>query len=176
MKHMEMNINRQVRVGKVTLNVGAGKDQARLEKGLLLLRHITGVTPVKTFTSKRIPNWGIRPGLPIGCKVTLRHSKALELLPRLLDAKGKKLAARQFDNDGNIAFGIPEYIDIPQVKYDPQIGVIGLEVCITLERNGFRVRSRHNRPAKMPRRHRISRDEALAFMREHFSVNTEAQI
>lgn len=168
-----MNINKQVRIGKVTLNVGAGKDQARLEKGFILLKHITGVTPVKTFTNKRIPAWGIRPGLPIGCKVTLRHKMAYDLLPRLLDAKGKKLASRQFDKDGNIAFGIPEYIDIPLVKYDPQIGVIGLEVCITLERNGYRIKNRHNRQTRIPHRHRVSQVEALSFMKDNFKVVTE---
>ncbi len=170
-----MNINKQVRIGKVTLNVGAGKDQARLEKGLILLKHITGVTPVKTFTNKRIPNWGIRPGLPIGCKVTLRHKQAIDLLPRLLDARGKKLNVRQFDNDGNIAFGIPEYIDIPQVKYDPQIGVIGLEVCITLTRNGYRIKARHTRRMRIPKRHRVSQNEALVFMKENFKVMTEEE-
>ena len=74
-----MNPMKNIRIEKVTLNIGAGKDQAKLEKGLLLLSSITGLKPVKTFAKKRIPEWGLRPGLPIGCKITLRKKKAEEI-------------------------------------------------------------------------------------------------
>ena len=113
---MKMNPMRAIRIEKVTLNIGAGKDQTKLEKGMLLLKNITGINPVKTVTKKRIPNWGIRPGLPIGCKLTLRKQKAKEILLRLLDAKNNTLQEFQFDNKGNIAFGIHEYIDIPSAN------------------------------------------------------------
>src|SRR3989338_1642831 len=100
-----MNSMRDVRVEKVTLNVGCGKDQTRLDKGVVLLKNITGIDPVKTFTNKRIPDWGLRPGLPIGCKLTLRKKKAEEVLARLFEAKENKLSLQQFDQEGNIAFG-----------------------------------------------------------------------
>ena len=167
------NTNKEIRVGKITLNIGAGKDQAKLEKGISLLKHITGTDPVKTFAKKRIPNWGLRPGLPIGCKLTLRHDEAIRLLPRLLSAKGKKLSAKQFDNYGNVAFGIHEYIDIPEVKYEPKIGVMGLEVCISLERNGYRIKMRSKCPGKIPARHIISRDEAVNFIKQRFEVDIQ---
>src|SRR3989338_6519351 len=137
-----MNPMREIKIEKITLNVGAGKDQAKLEKGMLLLKNIASLTPVKTYTSKRIPEWGLRPGLPIGCKLTIRKTAAEELLKRLLDAKENKLKKSQFDMEGNISFGIHEYIDIAGVKYDPQIGIMGLEVCVTLERPGFRIKRR----------------------------------
>lgn len=159
-----MNIMRNIRIEKVTLNVGAGKDQVKLEKGLSLLKNITGLRPVKTFTSKRIPEWGLRPGLPIGCKLTLRGGKSAEILKRLLDAKDFKLKMSQFDNNGNVSFGIHEYIDIPGVKYDPNIGIMGLEVCVTLERPGFRIKK------KIPKRHRIKKEEAIEFMKKDFNL------
>ena len=137
-----MNPMKSVRIEKITLNVGAGKEQSKLEKGIVLLKSITGVDPVKTFTSKRIPSWGLRPGLPIGCKITLRKKKAEELLKRLFEAKENRLSPHQFDKEGNIAFGIHEYMDIPGAKYDPKIGMMGLEVCITFERPGFRIKRR----------------------------------
>lgn len=65
-----MNPMRNIRIEKVTLNIGAGKDQNKLDKARLLLKAITGIEPVKTVTQKRIPGWGLRPGLPIGCKIT----------------------------------------------------------------------------------------------------------
>ena len=99
---------RQISIEKVTLNIGAGKDQAKLEKGIKLINNIAGTKPVKTFTKKRIQEWGLRPGLPIGCKLTLRKEKALELLKRLLEAKDNTLKASNLDNEGNISFGIGE--------------------------------------------------------------------
>ena len=139
------------------MNIGAGKDQSRLEKGIVLLNMIGNATPVKTVTSKRIQEWGLRPGLPIGCKVTLRKDKAITLLPRLLEAIENKLNMKQFDENGNLAFGIHEYIEIPGVKYDPKIGIMGLEVCVTLERNGYRIKKRKMMTKKIPMRHRIAK-------------------
>ena len=170
-----MNSMRDIRVEKVTLNIGAGKDQTRLEKGLVLLKSITDETPIKTITSKRIQEWGLRPGLPIGCKLTLRKDKAIKMLSRLLGAIDNILSERQFDQNGNIAFGIHEYIEIPGVKYDPKIGIMGLEVCITLERPGFRIKRRRLMPRKIPVKHRISKQEAIDFMGKHFNTKVEAK-
>lgn len=165
-----MNPMREIRIEKVTLNIGAGKDQIKLDKGIALLKNITNLNPVKTFTSKRIPEWGLRPGLPIGCKITLRKGKMKELIVRLLDAKNNTLKESQFDGSGNISFGIPEYIDIPDVKYDTKIGIIGLEVCVTLERPGFRIKKRGMKKRKIPKRHRIIKQEAIDFMKKNFDV------
>jgi large subunit ribosomal protein L5 len=161
---------RDVRIEKVTLNIGCGKDQSRLDKGIELLKSIAGVSPVKTYTQKRIQEWGLRPGLPIGCKATLRKRAARELLKRLLDAREFRLQEGQFDGNGNISFGIHEYIDIPGVKYDPKIGIMGLQVCVTLERPGFRIKRRVIRNARIPRRQRISRQEAVDFMAREYDV------
>ena len=165
-----MSLMKTIKIEKVTLNIGAGKDQTKLEKGLLLLNSIANATPIKTITNKRIQEWGLRPGLPIGCKLTLRRDKAIKLLPRLLEAVENKLNERQFDDNGNLAFGIHEYIEIPGVKYDPKIGILGLQVCVTLERPGYRIKRRRLLPRKIPARHRISKKEAIEFMSKNFSV------
>ena len=165
-----MNKMQQIKVAKITINIGAGKDSQKLEKGVKLIETITGKVPVKTFTTKRIPSWGLRSGLPIGCKLTLRNKQATKLLARMLEAKDKKLKPRQFDNEGNIAFGIHEYIDIPDADYDPDIGIMGLEVCITLERPGFRVKHRRIRKNQIPRKHRISQNEAVDFIAKEYDV------
>lgn len=165
-----MNPMKQIRVEKVTLNFGAGKDQKMLEKGVKLLKNITGIEPIKTETQKRIPGWGLRPGLPIGCKITLRGEKANELLVRLLKAKDDELKQSCFDNNGNVSFGIHEYIDIPEAEYDPDIGIIGLQVSITLLRPGFRVKHRSVNKSKIGKNHRINQEEAINFFKENFSV------
>lgn len=167
-----MNQMKEIRIEKITLNVGAGKDQNKLEKGMKLLKMITGVEPVKTSTKKRIPGWGLRPGLPIGCKLTIRKKVAEELLKRLLEAKENKLKSSQIDNNGNIAFGIHEYIDVIGVKYDPDIGIMGFEVCISLERPGYRVKKRRLKQ-KIGHSHLITKQDAIDFMKNIFNVKFE---
>ncbi len=161
---------KRISVEKLTLNIGAGKDTTLLNKGVKLLEQLTGVPPIKTITQKRIPGWGLRPGLPIGCKITLRGKAAEELIPRLLVAKSNKLELRNYDTRGNISFGIPEYIDIEGAKYEPEIGIIGLQVCLTLTRPGYRIKNRRIRPGTVNQHHVINKDEAVKFMAERFNT------
>jgi large subunit ribosomal protein L5 len=164
------NTMRDIRVQKLTLNIGTGKDQAALEKAQKLLNTITGVSSVRTITQKRIAAWGLRPGLPIGVKATLRKDKALALIPRLLYAKDNKLGLNNFDDNGNISFGMKEYIDIKDAKYDPEIGSMGLQCSITLQRPGFRIKDRKLLQRPVPKSHRISREDAMHFMKEKFGA------
>jgi large subunit ribosomal protein L5 len=170
-----MNPMQQPRIEKLTLNIGAGKDQTRLEKGVAVLKMITGIEPIKTVTQKRIPTWGLRPGLPIGCKLTLRKQKAVEILRRLLQAKDLTLSPTHFDNAGNISFGIHEYIDIPGATYDPKIGVLGLQVCLTLEKPGYRIKRRKIQQKNIPKKHAITKEEAMSFMQKTFNVKVGEQ-
>lgn len=169
-----MNKMQEVRIAKLTLNIGAGKDQSKLEKGIILIKAITGIEPIKTVTNKRIAEWGLRPGLPIGCKITLRKQPVHQLLTRLLKAKENQLQERNFDDKGNISFGIPEYIDIPGVAYDPKIGVIGLEACLTLEKRGYRIKHRKIMPKKLPLKHTVTKQEAIEFIKKQFNTNISA--
>lgn len=165
-----MNVMRGIRVEKVTLNVGAGKDQARLERGVSLLKYLTGISPVKTVTQKRIPTWGLRPGLPIGCKITLRGAVAVDFLRRALTAKEGVLSSSNFDDRGTISFGVPEYIDIEGVRYNPEIGTSGFELCVTLERPGFRVKRRRVRSSLVGKAHVISKVDAMGFFVDKFGI------
>ncbi len=170
-----MNKMKEIRIEKITLNIGAGKNTELLEKGVKLFSTITGAKPVKTVTKKRIPTWGLRPGLPIGCKINLRGEEWEELLKKLFAAKDNKIQASQIDENGNIAFGIHEYIDVPGVKYDPEIGIIGFEVCVTLERPGFRVKKRRLKKNKVGAKHRITKQDAIDFLKSRFNINAEQE-
>jgi len=162
---MAENRMQEIRIEKVTLNIGAGKNEDQLKKGLKLLEKLTQSTPVKTATRKRIPGWGLRPGLIIGCKVT-RRKNAEELLKRLLTAKKNILSADSVDKQGNFSFGIPEYIDIPGLEYDPELKILGLEVAVTLERPGFSLKRRKIKPGRVGKGHRIRKEDALRFIRQ----------
>lgn len=165
-----MNQMKTIKVEKVTLNIGAGKDQKVLEKGVKLLKSLTGIEPVKTITNKRIQGWGLRPGLPIGCKITLRGKQALDMLERVIYAKDNVLKESYFDNNGNISFGIAEYVDIKDAKYDVDTGMMGLQVSITLTRPGFRVRDRQQKKARIPKTHRISKEESIEYFKKNYNV------
>lgn len=161
---------RQIKIEKITLNFGAGTDQSRLDKGMKLIKKITGRDPVKTFAKDRVPSWNLRKGLPIGCKLTLRGEEAEMLLVRLLKAKDNKLRPKVFDNQGNLSFGISEYIDLLDIKYDSDIGMLGFEVSVTLERPGFRVKRRKGSKKKVPLKQRIQKQEAMEFMNKKFNI------
>lgn len=169
------NIMRKISVEKLTLNIGAGKDQAKLEKAEKLLKQITGITPVRTKTDKRIAAWGLRPGLPIGCKLTLRGQSALDMIPRLLFALDMKLSDENFDDNGNVSFGIKEYIDIKDAKYDPEIGIMGLQATITLKRPGFRIKHRKMLKKTIPVKHRIPKTASMEFMKQNFGVKFRSE-
>lgn len=164
-----INKMRELRIEKVTLNLGSGKDQDKLAKGLKLFEMLTGRTPNKTITQKRIPTWGVRPGLPIGCKVTVRKKEAVELLKRLLTVI-EKLKESNFDTNGSLSFGVLEYMDIPGMKYDPEIGMLGFQACVTFERPGFRIKRRKNQKRSPGKKHLISREDAIKYMKDEFKI------
>lgn len=158
------NSMRKIRIAKITLNVGAGKDENMLKKGIILLQKLSPLTPVKTVAKKRIPAWGLRPGLTIGCKVTIRKD-AEKLLKGILAAKGNVLSRKCFDQNGNFSFGVPEYIDIEGLEYDPELKIMGLEVAVTLERPGFRVKHRAIKTGSIGKAHQVSIEEAVNFIK-----------
>ena len=164
-----MNMS-QVRIEKVTLNIGIGAPGERLENAKALLEKISGSKPVLTQAKSRNPTFKIRKGDDIGVKVTLRKQQALEVVKRCLDPIDFTVSNRNFDATGNVSFGVKEYIDIPGMKYDAKIGMMGFDVAITLNKPGNRVRSRRVAFARLPKRQRVSRDEAIAFMKGTFNI------
>jgi len=165
------NVMRELAVDKVTLNVGVGASGQELENAKLLLKRLTSRTPATTYARTRNPVFRLRKGDAIGTKVTLRDAPALEFLKRALECVGHRLPARSFDRQGNFSFGIREYIDFPGMKYDPQIGMMGFDVCVGLKRRGgSRVRRRRRASAEPRRSYAIGRQEAQEFVKGMFNV------
>ena len=163
-----------IRVEKITLNIGAGTEQDNVEKAVLLLNKLTGAKVIKTVTQKRIATWKLRPGLPVGAMVTIRGKKADELLKHLLQAVGLKVKKTSFMKNG-FSFGIKEYIEIPGAKYDPKIGIIGLEVAVSLARPGFSVKRRKIKPGKVHHKHEISPEEAWNFAQKTLGITAREE-
>ncbi len=160
------------RIAKVTVNISVGGATERLSKAIKILEEITGQKPVPRRAKRTIKDFGIRKGENIAAIVTLRKERAIEFLRKAFEAIGYRLKASSFDEYGNVSFGIKEHIMIPGVKYDPEIGIFGMDVAITIERPGFRVlRRRRCRRPSIPRRHRVTKEEAMVLLNQMFGVD-----
>ena len=167
---MDMNVMRKPRVEKVVINMGEGESGEILEKSERLLKQLTNQNPVRTKAKRTNRDFGIRKGEPIGVKVTLRRDKAQTFLVRALEAVEKTLHKRNFDDKGNFAFGIREHIDLPGVKYDPNMGIFGMDVAVSLERCGYRIKRRKKEKRPIHHRDYVSREEAISFVEEVYGV------
>jgi len=164
------NPMRRTFVRKVVLNIGVGKSGELVEKAQEVLRQITGREPVLTKARKSVRDFGVRKGEPIGTKVTIMGEEAVQLLKKLLIVKGLKLPNSSFDDEGNVAFGIKEHIEIPGIRYDPDTGIFGLDVNVKIERPGYRVARRRICPSKVGKKHKVTKDDAIKFMKDAFNV------
>jgi len=164
-----MNPTREIKIEKVTLNIGCGDDSEKVERAVKLLELLTDRKPMVT-KSKRRSTFDVAKGKPIGAMVTLRGKKAEEFLRLALQAVENKIKTSQFDAEGNFSFGIAEYIDIPGVKYQYAVGILGLDVVVTLERAGYRIKRRRIWRRKIPSKHKIKKEEATNWLNEKFGV------
>ena len=170
MSQQTENSMRKIFLSKVVLNMGVGKSGDQIEKGKKTLTQITGKKPNARNAKKSQRDWGVRKGEPIGVAVTVRDNDATELLKRLFVAKDNTINGKSIDDEGNVSFGIKEHIDIPGIKYDPKIGILGLEVSIALARSGFNIKLRSQQKSKVGKKHRITKNDTIKFLTEKFGV------
>ncbi len=164
------NPMRSISIDKVVINIGVGEAGEKLVKAKTILERLTGQKPVETISRTTNRDLGIRKGQPLGCKVTLRGQRAEEFVQRALWIKDFRLPAYCFDPEGNVSFGIPDYTEFKDMKYDPEIGIFGMDICTVLGRPGFRIKRRRVAKAHVPHRHRLTAEEGKEFMRRRFNV------
>ena len=164
------HVMRRIRLEKIVLNMGVGQSGPAIEAAKKALEQISGHRPCPRSARDTQRDFGVRKGEPIGVAVTVRGGHAEALAARLFEAKGNSIAGRSFDDFGNFSFGIREHIDIPGVKYDPSIGIIGLDVCVSLSRPGYGIRKRSKHKARVGRSHRITAGEARRFVAGRFGI------
>jgi large subunit ribosomal protein L5 len=158
------------KIEKVTINIGVGEAGERLKKAETVLQNITKHKPVQTISKTTNKDWGIREQMPIGCKVTLRGKEAQEFLKDALNTRQNKMSDYSFDEQGNLAFGIPDHTTFRSQKYDPSIGIFGMDICITMQKPGYRIKHRLIAPGKIPSKHRVKKEETMKFFSEKFNV------
>ncbi len=161
------NPMREVRIEKVVLSVGATGDN--LVKGVKLLEVLTERTPKKTTSNKRIPSLGVRPGLEMGAVVTIRRSPE-GILKKLLVAIDNVIKKRQVAHN-HFSFGIKEYLEIPGMEYQRDVGIMGLDVTIVFKRTGKRVALKKMKRGKFPKSQGVSKEEIIKFMEDNFQTS-----
>lgn len=164
---------KRIEVHKVVINIGVGRSGEPIDKAKNALLELTNQQPAVRGAKKSVRDFGIHKGEPIGVVVTLRHEPAIEFLKRIVAAKNNVLKASSFDNYGNISVGIHEHIDIPGTKYNPEIGIFGMDVNIVLNRPGYRIAKKSRKSAKIGKMHRINREEAIEFFKQKYGVEVE---
>ena len=159
------------RITKVTVNIGVGEGGARLQLAERVLELITGLKPVRTISKTTNRDLGTRLGAPIGCKVTMRNPSDIQsFLKDAFWVRENTLPGYNFDQSGNLSFGISDYTDFPEQKYDPDIGIFGMDINIVLERPGHRVSRRRRRASKVGTGHRVGKDECKKWFKENFEL------
>lgn len=161
------NPMREIRIEKILLSCG-GVDK-ELEKAKKLLELLSGMKVQIMKSNKRIPDFNVRPGLEVGVRVTLRGSKGTELLRRLLAAEDNKVKSKQV-SDNHFSFGIKEYIEIPGIEYQRDIGIRGLNVTVVFVRPGLRIKRKKIKAGKVSHKQYVKSDEIIKYMEEKFKT------
>ena len=127
------------RLVKIVLNVGMGeasKAPKQMDAVVEELAMITGQRPVVTRAKKAISNFGLRAGMPVGARVTLRGARMYEFLdrmitlalPRVRDFRG--MPTKSFDGRGNYTVGIKEQMIFPEIDFDKVEKIHGMDITI----------------------------------------------
>jgi large subunit ribosomal protein L5 len=161
------NPMRAVKIEKVLLSSGATGDN--LVKAKKLLEFVSGAKAQILSSTKRIPEFDVRPGLEVGTRVTLRGEKAIDLLKRLLGAIDNELSKKNI-SENHFSFGLKEYIEIPGIEYQRDIGIRGFNVTIVFARAGLRVKRKKIKRGDVPKKQSISKEEIMTFMKEAFKT------
>ncbi|MFH1199819.1 MAG: 50S ribosomal protein L5, partial [Candidatus Micrarchaeota archaeon] len=111
----------------------------------------------------------------IGVMVTMRGKNAVEVLKKAFETIDNAVKKTSFDKYGNVSFGIKEYIDFPGMKYDPKIGMMGFDVCVTLRKPGTRISKRRIAKRKLPKEQRVAATEAMEFIKTTYGVTIEEE-
>jgi len=165
------NPMRALRLEKVSVNIGVGEAGEKLVKAQKVLDMVTGHKSVQTISKTVNRDLGIRVGMPLGCKVTLRGEDAEGFLQKALNIREGRVYAYSFDKEGNMSFGISDYTDFEGMKYDPEIGIFGMDINVVVRRvGGDRVSRRAILRRSIPKEHRVNRDEAIQFMKDKYKV------
>jgi len=157
-------------IEKVTVNIGVGEAGERLTKAETVLQDITNHKPIQTLSKTTNKDLALRKRMPIGCKVTLRSDDAHTFLKSAFETRENKIADYAFDKQGNMSFGIPDHTLFKDQKYNPDIGIFGMDICITMQKPGYRIKRRRIQQRRIHHKHQIERNETKKYFIDQFKL------
>merc|ERR1712034_132395 len=140
----KQNVMKEITITKLCLNICVGESVDRLVRAAKVLEALTGQTPVYSKARFTVRSFGIRRNEKIAVHCTVRGPKAEEILEKGLKVKEYELRRGNFSASGNFGFGIQEHIDLG-IKYDPSIGIYGMDFYVVLGRPGMNVMHRRRK-------------------------------
>lgn len=158
---------RNLRIEKLCLNICVGESGDRLTRASKVLEQLTGQTPVYSKARLTVRSFGIRRNEKISVHCTVRGPKAQEILEKGLKVKEYELKQSNFSDTGNFGFGVEEHIDLG-IKYDPSIGIYGMDFFVVMGRPGQRVTRRRRAVGRVGKSHKCTKEDSIQWYKQTF--------
>ena len=153
------NVMRNLRIEKLVINCCVGESGDRLTRAAKVLQELTDQEPVFSAARLTVRTFSIRRNEKIATHVTVKGQKAEDILQKGLAVKEFELPDKCFSTGGNFGFGIQEHIDLG-LKYDPQVGIYGMDFYVVLGRAGKRVATRKRGRARIGNKQKVTKEDA----------------
>merc|ERR1712147_130717 len=158
---------KEMRIQKLCINICVGESGDRLVRAGKVLEALTGQTPVFSKARYTVRSFGIRRNEKIAVHCTVRGAKAEEILEKGLKVKEYELRRVNFSETGNFGFGIAEHIDLG-IKYDPSIGIYGMDFYVVLARPGCNIAYRRRKKSRVGFQHRITKADSTKWFQQKY--------